>query len=375
MSRNLFAIMAITTMFLSCKNEKQDGYSIKGTIDASANGKKVLLVKNERMQKITVDSTTVQDGKILMQGKVESPDFYLVTIDGLNMGLPLVVENTEMDIEFYKDSLPKSKVTGSKENDLLGEFRLNSEPARKVNAELGQKYAIAQQKQDTITMDQVKATYDSVIAIMNEKNVKLVKENTDLVTSMAFLDNLSSSGVVKTNEAKSIFDSFTEEVKESRVGIEVGEKIEAAMVTAEGSMAPDFSAPTPAGDTLALRDVMGKVTIIDFWAAWCGPCRKENPHVVEIYNKYHEQGLEIIGVSLDGTPRQKDAKQEWLDAIEKDGLTWHQVSNLSYFNDPIAKQYNIQAIPATFVLDSEGKIVAKNLRGDELDKRVAELLQ
>ena len=375
MSRNLFAIMAITTMFLSCKNEKQDGYSIKGTIDASANGKKVLLVKNERMQKVTVDSTTVQDGKILMQGKVESPDFYLVTIDGLNMGLPLVVENTEMNIEFYKDSLPKSKVTGSKENDLLNEFRLNSEPARNINVELGQKYAMAQQKQDTVTMELVKAKYDSVINIMNDKNIKLVKENNDLVTSMAFLDNLSSSGVVKTNEAKSIFDGFTEEVKESRVGKEVGGKIEAAMVTAEGSIAPDFSAPTPAGDTLALKDVKGKVTIIDFWAAWCGPCRKENPHVVEIYNKYHEQGLEIIGVSLDGTPRQKDAKQEWLDAIEKDGLTWHQVSNLSYFNDPIAKQYNIQAIPATFVLDSEGKIVAKNLRGEELDKKVAELLQ
>lgn len=96
--------------------------------------------------------------------------------------------------------------------------------------------------------------------------------------------------------------------------------------------------------------------------------------MVKVYNKYHEKGLEIISVSLDGNPRQKNAKQEWLNAIEKDGLTWHQVSNLNYFNGPIAKKYNIRSIPATFILDSEGKIVAKNLRGPALEQKIAELL-
>ncbi|MBQ0721799.1 MAG: TlpA family protein disulfide reductase, partial [Gammaproteobacteria bacterium] len=128
------------------------------------------------------------------------------------------------------------------------------------------------------------------------------------------------------------------------------------------------------GKTIALNDIKGKVTLIDFWAAWCAPCRKENPNVVNVYNKYHEKGLEIIGVSLDGTPQQKDAKQAWMDAIEKDKLTWNHVSNLQYFNDPIAKQFNINSIPATFLIDAEGKIIAKNLRGPALEEKIASLL-
>ena len=126
---------------------------------------------------------------------------------------------------------------------------------------------------------------------------------------------------------------------------------------------------------VSLNDVKGKVTIIDFWAAWCGPCRRENPNVVRIYNKYHDQGLEIIGVSLDGTRNQKDPKNAWLNAIKKDELTWTHVSNLQYFQDPVAQLYNINAIPATFILDEKGKIVAKNLRGRALELKVQELLK
>ncbi len=116
------------------------------------------------------------------------------------------------------------------------------------------------------------------------------------------------------------------------------------------------------------------MTIIDFWAAWCGPCRRENPNVVRVYEKYHDQGLEIIGVSLDGQSRQKDPKKTWVEAIKKDKLTWTQVSNLKYFNDPVAQLYNINSIPATFILDKEGKIVYKNLRGRDLELKVQELL-
>ena len=114
----------------------------------------------------------------------------------------------------------------------------------------------------------------------------------------------------------------------------------------------------------------GKVTIIDFWAAWCGPCRRENPNVVKTYKKYHEKGLEIISVSLD-KPGEKD---RWLKAIKDDNLTWHHVSNLKYFNDPVARLYNIRSIPSTYILDEDGKIVAKNLRGARLEAKIKELL-
>ena len=132
--------------------------------------------------------------------------------------------------------------------------------------------------------------------------------------------------------------------------------------------ATDFSAPNPEGKTVSLKESLGKVTIIDFWASWCGPCRVENPNVVALYNEFHAKGLNIIGVSLD-----KDAAK-WKEAIAKDQLTWTHISNLKHWEDPIAKQYGVQSIPATFILDASGKIVAKDLRGAELKAKVAELL-
>lgn len=119
---------------------------------------------------------------------------------------------------------------------------------------------------------------------------------------------------------------------------------------------------------ISLKESLGKVTIVDFWASWCGPCRQENPNVVAIYKELHPKGLNIIGVSLD-----KDAAK-WKEAIAKDKLTWAQVSNLKFWDEPIAAQYGVQAIPATFILDASGKIVAKDLRGDELRAKIIELL-
>lgn len=119
---------------------------------------------------------------------------------------------------------------------------------------------------------------------------------------------------------------------------------------------------------ISLKESLGKVTIVDFWASWCGPCRMENPNVVAIYKEFHSKGLNIIGVSLD-----QDAAK-WKDAISKDKLSWTQVSNLKGWEEPIAIQYKVEAIPATFILDASGKIVAKDLRGAELKAKIIELL-
>jgi thiol-disulfide isomerase/thioredoxin len=130
----------------------------------------------------------------------------------------------------------------------------------------------------------------------------------------------------------------------------------------------NFSAPNPQGKVISLKESLGKVTIVDFWASWCGPCRRENPNVVAIYAKFHTKGLNIIGVSLDEDP------VKWKEAIAKDKLTWNQVSNLKGWEEPIAKQYKVESIPATFILDASGKVVAQDLRGDELEAKIIELL-
>ncbi|GAB4243627.1 MAG: hypothetical protein Kow0027_02860 [Saprospiraceae bacterium] len=134
-----------------------------------------------------------------------------------------------------------------------------------------------------------------------------------------------------------------------------------------GAEAPDFTMNTPDGQPLSLKDLRGKVLLIDFWASWCGPCRRENPNVVKAYNKYHDKGFDVLGVSLD-----KD-KKRWLDAIEKDGLIWHHVSDLKGWANAAAQLYGVRSIPHTVLLDKDGKIIARNLRGPELEQKLAEL--
>ncbi|MBO4402915.1 MAG: TlpA family protein disulfide reductase [Bacteroidales bacterium] len=146
------------------------------------------------------------------------------------------------------------------------------------------------------------------------------------------------------------------------------EELRTMRMLAVGAEAPDFTLPDTNGVMVSLKDLRGKVVVIDFWASWCRPCRMENPNMVKLYQKYHEKGLEILGVSLDGD------RESWMKAIHQDGLYWTQVSDLKRWNCAAAKQYGVTGIPFTLLLDKDGKIVAKGLRGDDLLKKVESLL-
>lgn len=137
-----------------------------------------------------------------------------------------------------------------------------------------------------------------------------------------------------------------------------------------GDYAPTFTSKTPEGKDLSLNDVDAKVIVLDFWASWCGPCRRENPNVVRMYNQYHDKGLEIVGISLD----KKGQEDRWLKAIAQDQLTWKHVSSLEGWQEPIAVAYGVRSIPATYILDGDGKIIAKNLRGKALEDKISEIL-
>ena len=374
MLKQIIAFLFLSLTIVSCnKDQPINGYIINGTIDESLVNRNVKLMKFDDNKDIIIDSTSIQKGEITLKGTVDKPDIYYITIDGVAGNMPIIIENEKMTITFYKDSLLKSVVKGSKENDLLKIYYDDSEVLRMKNAQLGQQYRVAKESNDSLKMTEIRSAFDNMLEASNKKFIELIKSNTNLITSAAILENMLRSKQITAKNTEEIFNTFSEKVLSSRFGESIKELL-AVSSTEVGNLAPNFTAPNPKGEPVSLYDIKGKVTIIDFWAAWCGPCRRENPNVVKVFEKYHDKGLEIIGVSLDGSPKQEDAKAAWIEAIEKDNLTWHQVSNLSFFNDPIAKQYNIQAIPATFILDSEGNIIAKNLRGEALEAKIAELL-
>jgi peroxiredoxin len=194
-----------------------------------------------------------------------------------------------------------------------------------------------------------------------------VAENPDAMISVLILNRMVQTQTVPEAEIQTLFGGLSERMRKTEVGSGIQQKLDALKRTAIGSKAPDFSAPTPAGETLSLNQVLGKVTLVDFWAAWCRPCRAENPNIVRVYQKYKDKGLSVLGVSLDRT------EADWKKAIEEDGLEWHHVSKLQYFGE-IADLYNVTGIPASFILDENGVIVAKNLRGPALEAKIAELL-
>jgi len=147
----------------------------------------------------------------------------------------------------------------------------------------------------------------------------------------------------------------------------IKQKIQLAGAFLPGAVAPDFAQITPEGDSLSLSDLRGKVVLVDFWASWCGPCRRENPHVKKIYDKYKDKGFDILGVSLDRK------KESWERAIEQDGLPWHHISDLKGWKNSVALMYNVSSIPHTILLDQEGRIVASKLRGPQLEQELEKI--
>ncbi|MBU2940466.1 AhpC/TSA family protein [Lacinutrix sp. C3R15] len=372
--QRIISVLCISLFLISCSKEKNEGYVIHGKLDNPQDNSLVQLLKADGRKKVLLDTARVTNNTFTLNGKVESSDMVFLTINGVKSSLPFIIDNEKINLNIYTDSIFASDIQGGKQNDYFNEYQDFVQTLRNKNKKLSEEFNIAKRNQDTAKINELRKTYEGILKENDENDIAFMTKNKDATLSALILERALMGNKIEFAKGKELYANFDQTIKDTRAGKAIATFIKANEKTAVGSIVPDFSAPNPEGETISLNEIKGKVTIIDFWAAWCGPCRKENPNVVKVYEKYHEKGLEIIGVSLDGTPQQKDAKQAWLDAIEKDNLTWHHVSNLKYFNDPIAKEFNINAIPATFIIDAEGKIIAKNLRGPALEEKIAALL-
>ncbi|WP_373056123.1 redoxin domain-containing protein [Zunongwangia sp. H14] len=369
--RKIIILAVLAVVATACEQDK--GYFLNGSIEGVENGTNVYIseISDETSRPEVIDTVQVENGKFEADlEENEGPKMAFISIEGLNGNIIYIAENEEINIEAYKDSLRSSRITGGKENRALSQYMDHlKETNRKVMAGRNQMRE-AYSAQDTAKLESLQAAEEEIRDNDGVTKKKIFQENKDSYVSLMILMDMLRMKAYPVKEIKEMYGQIPENLQNTAIGKELKETLAKQDAVAIGSKAPNFSAPTPEGEKLSLKDAMGEVTIIDFWAAWCKPCRAENPNVVKIYNKYHDQGLNIIGVSLD-RPGQKD---KWLEAIEEDGLEWQHVSNLQFWQDPVAQLYNIRSIPATFILNENGEIVARDLRGDELEAKVEELL-
>ncbi|NNE33347.1 MAG: AhpC/TSA family protein [Winogradskyella sp.] len=380
MKQILFAGL-LSLLFLTCDNDKNQ-YTINGTAKGYEDGTKVILQGiSERGEEELKDTAIINDEKFMMKGSVAHPEVNFLKVGKSSNMLTFMLENSDIDITINKENIIASEITGSATQDDMDEFQSGFkaiiDKSREVVLDMrNTDHRTEKEKRDSLSKI-IKKYGDEILALP----LQFVQKNNDSYFSLNLVGLEANKPTFDVKRFKAAFDNFTPELKASPKGIEISKKLDSLYTEYKkvehldiGKIAPNFEATTPKGKTISLDAIKGKVTIIDFWAAWCKPCRMENPKVVKLYNDYKSEGLEIIGVSLDGAPNQENPMKAWIDAIEEDQLTWHQVSNLDYFSGPIAQLYHINAIPATYILDANGSIVAKNLRGELLRKKVEELL-
>lgn len=357
------------TFIVSCSSEPGT-YNIEGSIDAKDGLKVFRVIANSNNQPVTVDSTTISNKKFSLQGNAINPSISFIRVENFGFNLPIILEEGNVKVNIFKDSIDASKISGTTSNDHFNDYKLETKIFIKSIDEIKSEIQIAAQNGNNQLVNDLQNDYNIVQKQIYEYEVEFLKRNFDSYLSIILLERfVNSKTAITMSEAKEIFSLFTDRIKNSDIGI----RLEAIFNNPEqpievGNFAPNFDAPAPDGQLLNLNDKLGKVTLLEFWASWCGPCRRENPNLVKIYNRYNEKGFEIIGVSLD------KSKPQWTRAISDDFLTWNHVSNLLFWQDPIARLYKVRAIPASFILDEKGMIVAKNLRGSQLESKVSELL-
>ena len=346
---------------------------IKGEIKGISKGT-VHITTEVFGEKQTFDAPIVQ-GKFQAKINQPSPTLYSMTVQEDSDGqFYFFADNGIVQLEATKGYLGNTKLTGSQSNVEFGEyntmvsnydFLLNT--IRQVWSDLEQKGELEKNGELLPKADSLQVAFNKTSQQKDSSiSTWIIKHNKSFVSPLVMIANYGNDG--DPIAMRRMFDGFSADVKKSYYGNFLDGIIVRKEGLSVGKDAPLFSQTDPTGKPISLKSFRGKYVLIDFWASWCGPCRQENPNVVRTYQKFKNKNFEVLGVSLDNN------KNNWLKAIEDDNLDWTQVSDLKYWRNEVAVQYGVQQIPANFLLDKEGKIIAKGLRGPALEQTLEKLL-
>jgi len=354
-------------------------YTLTGKVGPSAATAKAYL-RTVSAGAVKVDSADIKGGAFSFTGAIADPTKAMLLIDQRGVGMRKL--SSAQSVSFYlepgtisivsPDSALHAVVSGTKLNADNEKLKATAKPSADKMAALMQEYqkATDEQRKSAEFNNSIEKRYNEIENEQKKVWSQFIKSTPKSLVSLDAIKSVGGS-VPDYADVAPLFASLSDEVKATKAGVEYAAMLTKLKATAIGEMAPAFTQADTLGNPVSLSDFKGKYVLVDFWASWCGPCRQENPNVVKNFQQYKDKNFTVLGVSLD----RPNAKESWLKAIHKDGLAWTQVSDLKFWDNDVAKLYGVRAIPQNFLIGPDGKILAKNVRGEELGKKLGELLQ